>query len=143
MSFSEYGERGSIDVLAWHAASRALLVIEVKSVVPDIQATIATLDRKARLGPAIARRRGWQATVVGALLVVAESSTSRQRVAMHAELFNRAYPDRAYAVRRWLRDPSGRLAGLIFLRNGLPDRAMNRTSDRQRVRRRQTGANVP
>ncbi|MBI2782085.1 MAG: hypothetical protein HYX55_09865 [Chloroflexi bacterium] len=35
------GERGSIDVLAWHAASRVVLVIEVKSVVPDIQAMLA------------------------------------------------------------------------------------------------------
>ena len=30
VSYSVYGERGSIDVLAWHAPSRTLLVVEVK-----------------------------------------------------------------------------------------------------------------
>ena len=36
------GERGSIDILGWHATSRVVLVIEVKSVVPDIQAMLAS-----------------------------------------------------------------------------------------------------
>src|SRR5689334_15861025 len=38
-TFQVYGERGSIDILAWHPITRILLVIEVKSVVPDVQAT--------------------------------------------------------------------------------------------------------
>jgi transcriptional regulator with XRE-family HTH domain len=57
VSFAIWGERGSIDALAWHAPSRSLLVIEVKSVLPDLQATLRDLDRKTRLGPAIARER--------------------------------------------------------------------------------------
>jgi hypothetical protein len=28
VSYSEFGERGSIDILAWHAESRILLVVE-------------------------------------------------------------------------------------------------------------------
>lgn len=143
VSFNEYGERGSIDVLAWNPIRRGLLVIEVKSVVPDVQATIASLDRKMRLGPVIARRRGWAAIVSGSLLVVGESSTSRQRIATHADLFNRAYPDRAHSVRRWLVDPVGRLAGLIFLRNDPPDRATHRFRGKQRVRRSQAGRVIP
>jgi DNA-binding XRE family transcriptional regulator len=55
VSFAIWGERGSIDALAWHAPSRSLLVIEVKSVLPDLQATLRDLDRKTRLGPAIAQ----------------------------------------------------------------------------------------
>lgn len=55
VSFNHFGERGSIDVLAFHPASRLLLVVEVKSVVPDVQATLVTLDRKERLAPQIAR----------------------------------------------------------------------------------------
>src|SRR5580765_8972595 len=39
VSFNEYGERGSIDVLGFHPATRCLLVVEVKSVIPDVQAT--------------------------------------------------------------------------------------------------------
>ena len=34
-SFSIWGERGSIDILAWHEPSLTLLVIEVKSTIPD------------------------------------------------------------------------------------------------------------
>ena len=37
VSFSIYGERGAIDVLAWHAARRALLVVELKSEIVDVQ----------------------------------------------------------------------------------------------------------
>ncbi|HEY5630183.1 MAG TPA: helix-turn-helix domain-containing protein [Candidatus Limnocylindrales bacterium] len=46
VTFSVYGERGSIDVLAFPSATGALLVIEVKSAVPDMQAMLSTLDRK-------------------------------------------------------------------------------------------------
>lgn len=31
VSFSIYGQRGVIDILAWHAATRSLLVIELKT----------------------------------------------------------------------------------------------------------------
>ncbi len=36
VSFSIFGERGVIDVLAWHEASRALLVVELKTDVVDV-----------------------------------------------------------------------------------------------------------
>src|ERR1700741_5021336 len=54
VTFQIRGERGAIDLLGWHAVSRALLVIEVKSVVPDIHAMLGALDRKCRLGAEIA-----------------------------------------------------------------------------------------
>jgi transcriptional regulator with XRE-family HTH domain len=40
VSFARGGERGSIDVLAWHPVRRALAVIEMKSVTPDMQAML-------------------------------------------------------------------------------------------------------
>src|SRR5262249_23672025 len=49
-TFNNFGERGSIDILAWHPRRRALLIVEVKSVVPDMQALLAGLDRKQRVG---------------------------------------------------------------------------------------------
>jgi hypothetical protein len=58
VSFNHYGERGSIDILAYHPATRTLLVVEVKSVVPDVGRMLATLDRKVRLAPDIALERG-------------------------------------------------------------------------------------
>jgi transcriptional regulator with XRE-family HTH domain len=117
-SFAIRGERGSIDVLARHPAG-SLLVVEVKSVVPDLQLTIVTLDRKARLAREIARERGWAVppdAIVSRLLVVAEGRTARRRVEQHAETFRAAFPARGQAVRRWLASPGpGQLAGLLFV----------------------------
>jgi len=92
VSFNDYGERGSIDVLAWHPSARALLVIEVKSVVPDVQATIFGLDRKARLGPKVAAARGWDVVTTSRPLVVRETSASRRRIDGVESVFEVAFP---------------------------------------------------
>ena len=117
VSFNVYGERGSIDILAFHSASRALLVVEVKSVVPDVQATLVTLDRKERLAPEIARERGWDTTVVGKLLVLRDDRTARRRINQHSSIFRTVFPDRIAPIRAWIRSPDARrpLRGLWFL----------------------------
>jgi transcriptional regulator with XRE-family HTH domain len=117
VSFNIRGERGSIDVLAFHAETGTVLVVEVKSVVPDLQATVFTLDRKTRLALEIARDRGWIGWGVGRILVVADTRTSRRRVAEHAATFDSAFPSRTVAVTRWLRRPvaSRPFSGLWFL----------------------------
>jgi transcriptional regulator with XRE-family HTH domain len=132
VSFNVWGERGSIDVLAFHSGTRILLVIEVKSVVPDVQATLVTLDRKERLAPEIARKRGWDAVVTARLLVIQENRTTRRRIEEHAATFGNAFPDRARAIRTWLARPAaGRpLRGLWLLSNE------SQAVARQRVRRR-------
>lgn len=139
VSFGVRGEHGSIDVLAWYAAASTLLVVEVKSVVPDVQATISVHDRKLRLGREIARERGWDATAVGRLLVVADGSTSRRRVASLATLFQAAYPQRRREVLPWLRDPVGSLSGLLFLPYVLPADTRSIRAGQQRVSARQRG----
>lgn len=116
-TFAIGGERGSIDVLAFHAGTGALLVVEVKSVVPDVQGTLSGIDRKARIAPALARARGWNVTSVGRLLVLPEDRTARRRVARHASTFEATLPERNVEVRRWVREPSGGLRGLVFLTN--------------------------
>lgn len=113
VTFSIRGERGSVDILAFHPARRVILVVEVKSVVPDLQAMVFTLDRKSRLAVEIGRPRGWQAVAVGRILVVADGRTSRRRVAAHQATFAAAFPARGVAVRRWLRSPD---AGTPVLR---------------------------
>ena len=128
-SFSVYGERGSIDVLAFRPEG-SLLVVEAKTWIPDVGGMLMRLERKARLAPAIARERGWPNRHVGKLLVVRESGTSRRRVALHAATFDAALPDRTQAVRRWLRAPAATLAGLLFL----PDDTHPVSSRRGRVR---------
>lgn len=75
-TFQVGGERGSIDILAWHPVARILLVIEVKSVVPDVQATLSGIDRKARIAPHLARDRGWAVDAVARLLVLPDDRTA-------------------------------------------------------------------
>jgi transcriptional regulator with XRE-family HTH domain len=120
VSFNVFGERGSIDILALHPATGALLVIEVKTVIPDMGGMLATLDRKVRLAPDIAHRRGWEVRSVSRLLVLPEASTPRRRVAEHGATFDAALPARNVQVRRWLRAPSGGLAGILFLPDPRP-----------------------
>lgn len=115
VTFNEYGERGAIDILAFHPASRSLLVIEIKSVVPDLGEMLATLDRKVRLAAKVARDRGWHPDTVSRMLVLPDDRTARRRVEQHASTFATALPNRTAASRRWLRKPTGTLAGLLFL----------------------------
>lgn len=128
VSFDVRGERGSIDILAFHAATGTLLVIEVKSVVPDMQAMLHGLDRKTRLGPEIARARGWNVRVVARILVLPEERTARRRVVEHGATFRAALPDRNPTIRRWIRLPSGSLAGLLFLSDARQASARHRIS---------------
>ena len=115
VSFAIYGERGVIDILAWHAPTRSLLVIELKTELADIQATLGTFDRKVRLARAIAKERGWDAKTVSAWLVVADGSTNRRRVAAHSATLRAALPDDGPAVRAWLRQPVAQVRALSFL----------------------------
>lgn len=92
---------GSIDVFAWHAPTRSLLVIEIKTEVTSREATIRKLDEKARLAAQIALERfGWTAAFVSRLLVIEATSTARRRVAAAGALFDAAFPVRGVAVRR-------------------------------------------
>ncbi len=114
-TFAIYGERGSIDVLAFHPETGTLLVIEVKSVVPDLQGLLGGVDRKVRVAPAVARSRGWNVRTVGRVVVLPDDSTTRRRVARHRATLHAALPARTVAVRRWVRSPVGELAGILFL----------------------------
>jgi transcriptional regulator with XRE-family HTH domain len=105
-SFAVYGERGSIDILAFHPTAGALLVVEAKTAFGDVQDTIATIDRKERLAPQIARDRGWRPTAVSVLLALVESSTNRPVVARHAAIFAAAFPLRGRSVTGVLSRPS-------------------------------------
>jgi transcriptional regulator with XRE-family HTH domain len=114
-SFNIRGERGSVDILAFHPPTGSSLIVEVKSVVPDMQAMLVALDRKGRLGREIARERGWSATSVTRLLVLPDDRTARRRVDALTATFHAALPARTVAVRRWLREPVGTRHGILFL----------------------------
>ncbi|MEP7379312.1 MAG: helix-turn-helix transcriptional regulator [Chloroflexota bacterium] len=116
VTYSVFGERGSYDIMAWDPTTLTLLVIEVKTDLASAEATLRKLDEKTRLAPKIARETfGWNARSTVRLLVMPDLSTLRRRIDRRASVFDRALPDRGHAVRRWLRAPSGPIAGLWFL----------------------------
>ncbi len=134
VSFAFGGERGSIDVLAHERARGMVLVAEVKSVVPDSQATIHGLDRKSRLAPQIARARGWESRDVARLLVIGDSSTSRRRISQLSTTYGVAFPTVGRKVLTWLREPSVPISGLLFLPFARSTNARTATTGVQRVR---------
>jgi transcriptional regulator with XRE-family HTH domain len=114
-SFSIFGERGSIDVFGWHPAG-ALLVVEVKASIGDANQTLIGIDRKVRLAPQIARDRGWPVGRVGAILVVAGTTTSRRRIARHGGTFRASLASPSAQCRRWVTMPSAAPPrGIVFL----------------------------
>lgn len=138
VGFSNYGDRGVIDLVCWHAGRRALLVIELKTELVDINGLLGALDRYARNAVVAVTPLGWRPLTVARLLVIGESDHGRARVRAHASLFNAALPDRVRAVRAWLRDPVGDLAGLMFFANAHPGTANGRVATVRRVRRPRT-----
>jgi hypothetical protein len=134
VSYSHYGERGSVDLLAWHDATATLLVVEVKSELASIESTLRKLDEKTRLGPTIARQQGWIPSSIGRLLMLPDDRTQRRRVAAYGSILVDAYPCRNRSVRAWCREPAGSMAGLIFLSGPISQRNANQRGDRRRIR---------
>jgi transcriptional regulator with XRE-family HTH domain len=135
LSYSVYGERGSIDILAWHPRTRLLLVVEVKSELVAVEETLRKHDQKARLAARIAREQlGWIAVATARLLVLPSRSTARRRVDRHDAVMGSAYPIRGSALRRWLANPTEPMSGLLFVDvDDLRRRASGRLS-RKRIR---------
>ena len=122
VSFSEFGERGSIDILAGYRPTLALAVGEVKGSVGSMEEMNRTLDVKERLAPNLWRERfGWHPRIVGRLLIVPEDRSIRRIVERHAVTMATVYPARSREVRAWLRHPDRPLRGLWFL-SDLPNR---------------------
>jgi transcriptional regulator with XRE-family HTH domain len=137
-SFNHYGERGSADILAWQAASHALLVIEIKTRLLDLQDLLTAMDRKRRLLPGLVEREyGWRAQAVGLVLILPEISTHRHFVNRHAATFRAALPQRQWEVRRWLAHPAGSLRGILFLPVSHDDPIGQRARRRRASKRRQ------
>lgn len=137
VSYAVFGERGSIDLVAWHAASATLLVIEVKTELVSVEETLRRHDAKVRLAAKVVRERfGWQARRVARLLVLPDDSTPRRHVRRHAAVLGVAYPLRGPGLRRWLSEPSGSVSGLAFLAPTIDGRTSRHPVSRRRVRAR-------
>lgn len=132
-SFSEYGERGRVDLLAWHPETGMLVIVEVKTVLIDVQDLLGALDIKERLAGKIAAQRGWRPRDVSVMLVVTDTDASRGQVARLPALFA-SFTTRGAQVAAWIGNPlhSTRLLHYVSANT------VGRTSwqnGRQRVRR--------
>lgn len=138
VSFSNYADRGVIDLLAWHEPTRSLLVIELKTEFVDMNELIGTLDRKQRNAAQIARERGWLAepSSVSVWVIVADTSTNRHRATEHRAMLGTAYPSDGRAMRGWLRTPTGAIRCLSFWPVIRPGAATAGSGPRQPVRHR-------
>lgn len=140
VSFNHYGDRGRVDLFAWHVGAGVVLIVEVKTVVADLQSLLGSLDVKVRVAPHILRQLGIRVGVgvsVVPVLAVADTSTNRRRIRAHESLFAR-YALRGSAALAWLRAPRPTRAG-VLLYTSLPKVAGSdlRQPGRQRIRRRQ------
>jgi transcriptional regulator with XRE-family HTH domain len=116
VSFSRFGERGSIDVLGGLRDARAVAVVEIKSAFGSLEETNRTLDMKERLAPSISEQRfGFRPAFVGRVLVVPSDDSIRRVVARHERTMGSIYPARSHDVRRWLRRPDGPIRAIWFI----------------------------
>jgi hypothetical protein len=124
VSFNHYGDRGRVDLLAWHGDSGSLVVVEVKSRIGDVQETLGRLDVKVRLAARIARELGWgPPATVTPMLVVADGRTARRVIAAHEATFSR-FALRGRAVTAWMRRPIP-TSGLLWLTNSADSHRMS------------------
>jgi len=115
VSFARDRERGVIDIVAWHAASQSVLVIELKTRLVDLNDLMATMDIRRRVVWQIARDQGWEPSTASVWVVVAPSRTNARILADHRTVLLAKFPADGRQMRRWLADPQGPIAALSFL----------------------------
>jgi transcriptional regulator with XRE-family HTH domain len=140
VSFNHYGDRGRVDLLAFHPTSRVLLVVEIKTVLWDLQALLGGVDVKRRVSPAFVGDFGWRPAAIVPMVVVADGTTARRRLREYESLFA-AFEVRGRDAASWLGAPSVGPRGLLVLTK-LPDVAPGdlRRAGRRRVRARFSSA---
>ncbi|MGZ8438724.1 MAG: hypothetical protein ACXWXR_09315 [Candidatus Limnocylindrales bacterium] len=115
VSFARDGQRGVIDIVAWHAASQSLLIIELKTRLVDLNDLMASMDIRHRVAWQLARERGWDPTSVSLWVIVAPVRTNARILADHRTVLRAKFPTEGRTMRRWLAQPSGEVAALSFL----------------------------
>ena len=135
VSFSIRGERGVIDILAWHAETRTLLVIELKTEIVDVNELMGRVDVKQRLAGQIARERGWHPRQIAVWVIVADSSTNRRRVQRHVTVLRSAFPMDGRAMSAWLRAPATSVRAMSFWANARGQSTTAPLATVKRVRR--------
>jgi transcriptional regulator with XRE-family HTH domain len=134
VSFNHFGERGVVDILAWHAATRTLLIVELKTELADVNDLLGTMDRRRRLASKIAEPFAWRPNSVAAWVVVAESRTNRRRLAAVRTAVRAALPADGRAMSKWIARPDGPIGVLSFLTDSGRSNQSQSCAPRLRVR---------
>ena len=138
VSFAYAGERGVIDIVAWHAAAQTMLIVALKTQIVDINNLMATMDIRARMARRIARDRGWTPSTIGLWVVVAPGRTNEQILAEHATVLRAKFPHDGRVIRSWLARPSGAISALSFLPQVRMGNVRRDATTPRRVRRTST-----
>ena len=96
--------RGWIDVLAYRAADRVLLCIEVKTQVDDAGRVLRSLGWNVRSCRESAAKLGWNARAIVPMLLVLFSNDCDERLARSADLFRNHLPGSANRMMEFLED---------------------------------------
>lgn len=142
VSFAVFGERGVIDILAFHEPTGSLLVIELKTELVSLEDLLSTMDVRMRHARKIARDRGWPAVTVSAWVLFADTDVNKRRVNSYAAVLRMAFPVDGRRMRGWMRTPSGSVRALSFVSNFAQGDANATVAVRRRVRRRNPAAEV-
>ena len=134
VSFNHFGERGVVDVVAWHPGRRVLLLVELKTELVDPSELLTVMGRRRRLAAQIVAPFGWEATNVAQWVVLAESRTNQRRLAEHRSVLRAAFPADGRSVSGWLADPASPIAALWFLPDSGGASTRRRRAPRLRVR---------
>jgi transcriptional regulator with XRE-family HTH domain len=86
-SFSVYGERGRVDLVAFDAATGTIYLIEVKSELSDLGNLLGVVDVRERLASHLGRDRGWVVAKPISIIAVADTQHNRDIVAAHPATF--------------------------------------------------------
>jgi transcriptional regulator with XRE-family HTH domain len=139
VSYSIYGERGVIDILAWHPGRRALLIIELKTDIVDVNDLVGSADKRRRLARAIAKERGLDPATVSVWVVVAPGRTNQRRLATHRRMLRTAFPSDGRTIHGWLRNPVGAVSALSMWPDSTPGKPRQDLTPVREARRPRNG----
>jgi transcriptional regulator with XRE-family HTH domain len=114
VSFSIFGERGAIDILAWHAATQTLLIVELKTFLVEPAELVRKMHQRMRLARRIGAEQGWRPRTVAQWVIVTDTRTNRRHLAAHRALLAPLATLDGRRMRTWLRSPDGPVSALSF-----------------------------
>jgi transcriptional regulator with XRE-family HTH domain len=143
VTFTRFGERGSIDLLATRADVLAAAMVELKTEITSAEETQRRFDVKQRVLVSVVEEMfGWRPRMAAAILVVTDTSRNRRRIRILGSLLGIDEALGSRAVRRWVRAPSGSPSGVWFVRLTRPWGDKCRQSGSHRVRRPRSGCST-